>query len=24
MDYNIAMSNLALASGWDSAAPSGT
>jgi multidrug efflux system outer membrane protein len=23
MDYNIAMSNLALASGWDSAAPSG-
>lgn len=24
MDYNIAMSNLALASGWDSAAPSGS
>jgi outer membrane protein, multidrug efflux system len=23
MDYNVAMSNLALASGWDSAAPSG-
>jgi outer membrane protein TolC len=24
MDYNVAMSNLALASGWDNAAPSGT
>jgi outer membrane protein TolC len=24
MDYNVAMSNLALASGWDSAAPSGS
>ncbi len=24
MDYNVAMSNLALVSGWDSAAPSGT
>ena len=23
MDYNIAMSNLALVSGWDSAAPGG-